>query len=68
MLTNEEIIKNLKSEDEYLKELKQLHDELGIALFTGTLIKDEAENLALKMFEKIAIVEFIRSRKKQVEE
>lgn len=53
-ITKEDIINNLKSEEIYIKEIKELNDELGIALLTGTLIKGEAEDLILKMFEKIS--------------
>lgn len=61
-MNKEEILKNLKSEEEYLSEINQLYDELRVAAFTGTLIIGEAEELILKMFEKIAIVEYMRGK------
>ena len=65
-MNKQEILKHLKSEEEYLSEIKELHDELGVALFTGTLIKGEAEELELKIFEKIAIIEFMRGCKYEI--
>lgn len=59
MLYTKGIIMELKSKEEYMTEIKQLHDELGIGIFTGTLIKDESEDLTLRMYEKVALVEFI---------
>lgn len=64
-MNKQEILSNLKSEKEYLDEINSLCYELGVALLAGTLIKGEAEELELKMFEKIAIVEFIRGCKNE---
>jgi hypothetical protein len=52
------ILKNLDRE-EALKEFKELHDELGVALGTGTLIKGEAEQLEKRMAELMCIVEYL---------
>lgn len=52
------ILKNLDRE-EALKEFKELHNELGIALGTGTLIKGEAEQLEKRMAELMCIVEYL---------
>ena len=52
------ILKNINREEK-LKELKELHNELGIALFTGTLIKGEAERLEKRIAELMCIVEYL---------
>ncbi len=38
-------IKYLKSKEEYIKELKEIHNELGVSIATGTLIKSDMELL-----------------------
>jgi len=38
-------IKHLKSKEEYIKELKEIHNELGVSIATDTLIKSDMELL-----------------------
>ena len=45
--------------NEVLKELNELHDELGVALETETLIKDEYTTMQKRMAELLCIIEYL---------
>lgn len=53
-------IENLKSIDEYKKELIELHNELGVGIATDTLIKDDLKMLT-RIDELIVIIEFLKN-------
>lgn len=64
-------IEHLKSKDEYLVELNDLHEELGVSIATDTLIEDDLKMLT-RIDEIMVILDFMerneRSRCKCVTE
>lgn len=58
-------IGNLKSKEEYLQELKELHNELGIGIVTDTLIVSDLK-LLRRIDELLVLISFIESGKGEV--
>lgn len=55
-------IKNLKTKQEYLEELQDLHEELGVGIATDTLIKDDLKMLT-RIDEIMIILDFMKKHK-----
>lgn len=55
-------IKNLKTKQEYLEELWNLHEEISVGLATDTLIKDDLEMLT-RIDEIMIILDFIDKKR-----
>jgi len=58
-------IGNLKSKEEYLQELKELHNELGVGIVTDTLIVSDLK-LLRRIDELLVLISFIESGKGEV--
>lgn len=54
---------NLKTIDEYKKELIEIHNEIGVGIATGTLIKSDME-LLTRADELVIIIDFLKKGKK----
>lgn len=59
--------KFLKSLDEYKKELLEVHNEVGVSIETGTLIKSDLD-LIRRCEELIIIISFMEGELKEVGE
>lgn len=58
-------IEHLKSKEEYLQELKEIHEELGVGIATNTLIKSDLK-LLQRIDEILVLISFIESGKHKV--
>lgn len=54
---------NLKTIDEYKKELIEIHNEIGVGLATGTLIRSDIE-LLTRADELVIIIDFLKKGEK----
>lgn len=51
-------LENLKSKEEYIEELKEIHKELGVSIETNTLIESDM-NLLTRIDELLVILTFM---------
>lgn len=53
------VANNLKTLEEYMEELKEIHSELGFGIETGTLIKSDLE-LLTRADELVVIIDWLK--------